>query len=682
MNPSDAKVSGIYHSLESNEIRLLSVAPRSEDGELHCTLQTVNINGNPCPVYIALSYTWGDQEDTLKVSVNGRKMQVTRNLKVALELFREIKNPVPVLWVDAICIDQSNRQERGIQVQKMQTIFSQAKETWIWLGSERDESGSAFELVEKLSRVYLDTCPPNDTRPEVANKAVWGTLESRGIGDELVALDKLFARDYWYRVWCVQEVAMSRKISIFCGKHTISWASLLLTAYFLDPQRVEIKNIFRTLDLANTTSKGIHRGLQRVFSIQSIRNDQQGTWGPKNSHKDSLLVLLLNHRLTESSEKKDKYIALAGLVSQDTNSTPLINSNAYAKSVSTKSVYIFATYALAIQSLTSQQRIKALDFLECAGQAEMSLPSWVPDWSSLKARPVPLLYWQFGASQHKDIVLMNAPGPPTTRTKATFSLRGHIGSLLAKGFVVDTIQAVSPPAKNSNSNSEKTNFESFKYPTSGNQHPTDILWRTLVLDRAHTNGTYPPTNWGDLFYNHILHPSTETSNFKKWFEQNQEFKICGSTLSSLVRERQNGTHSHEQRDGEEEEEPLPIYSEIPIPETQGPIPQIITTPPKTSEHTKLEIQEQLNNLRTALTNAIGYRRLATTSKRYLSLVPYPCQVGDLVVILADCSVPVLLRKRGEMYVFIGTAYVHGIMQGEGVQGISEGERLSGEFDIR
>lgn len=674
MNPSavdNAKLGGIYHPLEDNEIRLLSVASISGGGELHCTLKTVNINHSPSPIYIALSYTWGNLEDTHAIFVNGHALPATRNLKAALELFRETQDSVPVLWVDAICINQSNPLEKGIQIQKMQRIFSQAKETWIWLGPEGDESGNAFQLVEKFSSVYLDSCPPNDTRPEVADKTTWGTLESRGVQNELVALDNLFAREYFYRVWVVQEVAMSKEITIFCGKHTISWKSLLLTAYFLDPQRVEIKTIIRRLRPGKKTSKGIQQGIQRIFSIQSIRNDQQETSNSNDQPRDSLLVLLLNHRFTESSEKKDKYIALAGLISQDTDRMPLINSNAYDSSVSPQSIYIFATCTLAFQSLTTQQRIKALDFLDCAGQPEMeNLPSWVPDWSSTKARPVPLLYWQLGADHHEDIVLINAPGQLSSGDKATISLRGHRGSLLARGFVFDFIQAVSPPVKGSNASPEQMPDIDFKYPAVENQHPTDVLWRTLVLDRAHINGTKAPSIWGALFFNHLLPPSAEPNIFQKWYEQNQDFKIRGSTLASLVQERKNPTREYTHQ--EPEEETLPPYSETPI---------LIPTAPEQGKNTKPDIQKQLNNLRTALTNALGYRKLATTSKGYISLVPYSCQVGDLVVILADCSAPVLLRKRGGRYEFIGTAYVHGVMRGEAVESLSAEERIGGEFDI-
>jgi hypothetical protein len=39
------------------------------------------------------------------------------------------------LWIDALCIDQSNAMKRNHQVQQMGLIYSQAERVMVWLGN-------------------------------------------------------------------------------------------------------------------------------------------------------------------------------------------------------------------------------------------------------------------------------------------------------------------------------------------------------------------------------------------------------------------------------------------------------------------------------------------------------------------------------------------------------------------
>src|SRR2546421_7941835 len=83
--------------------------------------------------YEALSYTWGSTKKIVKIWINECTMSVTENLYVALQHIRLEKSD-RILWVDAICIDQDNTQERGHQVQQMRDIYREAEQVVIWLG--------------------------------------------------------------------------------------------------------------------------------------------------------------------------------------------------------------------------------------------------------------------------------------------------------------------------------------------------------------------------------------------------------------------------------------------------------------------------------------------------------------------------------------------------------------------
>jgi hypothetical protein len=137
------------------EIRLLTildgeVADKVSGGDvrpfIRCSLHHTRLIEPP--QYRALSYCWGDPLVTKPIIVNGCVMQVTANLEAAL---RELKaQQLKVLWVDALCINQSDTVERGIQVTRMGHIYSRAYEVIAWLGVEADDSRSAFHILRWL----------------------------------------------------------------------------------------------------------------------------------------------------------------------------------------------------------------------------------------------------------------------------------------------------------------------------------------------------------------------------------------------------------------------------------------------------------------------------------------------------------------------------------------------------
>lgn len=104
--------------------------------------------------YFALSYNRGDSARTETIILNGEPFQVTKNLYTALDKIRtiEIFNTRYMLWVDAICINQEDLQERNLQVQRMRHIYKQGVITYAWLGQKADESNNAIDLLNILAK--------------------------------------------------------------------------------------------------------------------------------------------------------------------------------------------------------------------------------------------------------------------------------------------------------------------------------------------------------------------------------------------------------------------------------------------------------------------------------------------------------------------------------------------------
>jgi hypothetical protein len=87
-----------------NEIRTLTLMCGDFDDPIQCSLQTVSLVDRP--TYTALSYVWGDAQDTFPITVNDTAFLATKYLKLALQYLREVHRDI-VLWVDAIHLCQS-----------------------------------------------------------------------------------------------------------------------------------------------------------------------------------------------------------------------------------------------------------------------------------------------------------------------------------------------------------------------------------------------------------------------------------------------------------------------------------------------------------------------------------------------------------------------------------------------
>jgi len=134
------------------------------------------------PEYIALSYTWGAPEENTAnevnpplrgILVNGRRLLVGSNLYDCLfELRRRmsfLRRRSAYIWIDAICIDQSNIRERGLQIGLMGSIYRNASKVNVWLG--------------KADRLYLRVVKPmvaGTTQLIKDFKAEYGSTETAG----------------------------------------------------------------------------------------------------------------------------------------------------------------------------------------------------------------------------------------------------------------------------------------------------------------------------------------------------------------------------------------------------------------------------------------------------------------------------------------------------------------------
>ncbi|KAK6383403.1 uncharacterized protein PV06_00859 [Exophiala oligosperma] len=203
------------------------------------------------PPYVAISYTWGNAVRTHEIRVNGRPFLVRANLYNLLWHLRQ-RGESRFLWIDALCIDQANLEERNFHVQLMGSIYDSADRTIVWLGlpSEDRRQARALEFVAELASAMSPTSTSHpggnkiERRSHAANQDNWERLyiTGRGSGNAASAnvntsatstIAKLEGRwrnlldlcrgVYWTRTWIIQEFLRSPSLEVLVGTASLDW---------------------------------------------------------------------------------------------------------------------------------------------------------------------------------------------------------------------------------------------------------------------------------------------------------------------------------------------------------------------------------------------------------------------------------------------------------------------------
>ena len=333
-----------YHPLQyPGQIRLLRLQPGDELASIQITIFPVLLGEKP--IYEALSYTWGDPNPRALISCNedGDTIEITLNCEAALRRLRA-KDKERILWIDAVCIDQSNIGERSRQVRLMSMIYQQAQRVLAYLGEASDDSDLGIDFIlEDAASTF-----GSSGRPSV------GLGPNNFSSPQQKAVDRILERPYFERIWILQEILLAREVQVILGNKTVDWRAFSRTVYHVDKN----KKLFLGPKYHGKPPKVV------FYRDQSTKRPTLITDKP-----DSLLAFLKDTRHCKSSDPRDMVYALLGMSLEKDDFLPNYD-------LSTRDVFISLTKFFI-------KRDKKLDVL-CHVQGARSpynLPSWVPDWS-------------------------------------------------------------------------------------------------------------------------------------------------------------------------------------------------------------------------------------------------------------------------------------------------------------
>lgn len=243
----------------TKQIRLLHIQPDTDESDLKCTLKvyglsddddasessedgSANLEERTTPAYRAISFTWGGQNPSERILVNGVDVLVTKNCREALwqarlhqagvmnHMRRWIDGDIMPIFIDAVCIDQDNNEEKGAQVQRMAKIFKYASDILICPGHDVGKSESFLKGLDVWMQ-FIEGLR-HDQRSTIISFAHIDGPEilarfQRHRNDKTTALWfshfwSFANHPYWTRAWVVQETAPIKQRRIMCGRRSIN----------------------------------------------------------------------------------------------------------------------------------------------------------------------------------------------------------------------------------------------------------------------------------------------------------------------------------------------------------------------------------------------------------------------------------------------------------------------------
>jgi hypothetical protein len=269
----------------SSQIRLLKLYRRWPFSDVCGKLIVCSLDS--APTYDSISYCWGSSIMDHGIFIDGRYLSVTKNAYEVLHA-RSSYFQERILWIDAICIDQTNDSEKSSQIPLMRKIYSRSARTIVWLGFPPDNFFSVY-LLKKLDLAKQWNMLSDSDLLKLGTAEGW-----------FLALGERLRYQWFRRVWVVQEVAVASKIHVFCGGQYIEWGvvvSALDTCLSL--------RILGHLLITGSLTRQSPDGLQRTGAMKVLQDRLKAI---------GLAELLLATMDCEATNPRDKVYALYGMV--------------------------------------------------------------------------------------------------------------------------------------------------------------------------------------------------------------------------------------------------------------------------------------------------------------------------------------------------------------------------------
>lgn len=344
-----------YRPIQGTEFRLIRLLPATMV-VLKCEIIHASLESPP--KYTAISYAWGDLDSTVKIYLDGSPFRITTSLHGALKAIRRDGESV-LIWADYLCINQHDREEQSRQVKLMANIYSEAELVAVWLGPQTKDSDSAFSLIDLL----VNNADSATAFSALTSSKIWRP--------NFTALVQLFEREYWSRLWVVQEILNARAIDVFCGNKIIPWSKLTRIAATLESHAEELARSFPVGSMRGNSQRTSYanvlcrQGPASIEVLKPLRSIEVG----------ALLEVLHACRSKLASDPKDKVFGVYGIMTDEIRYH--FNPD-YGKSL--REIYTDVVDYLLHTTRRVEVICHAIHFPPYTSTTG-NIPTWVPEWS-------------------------------------------------------------------------------------------------------------------------------------------------------------------------------------------------------------------------------------------------------------------------------------------------------------
>jgi hypothetical protein len=641
-----------YERLTSNsgEIRLVQITRVQEDAgkdSIVLELDILHTCLDQAGPYLAISYAWGNPERTHKLLVNGAALFVPENTFRTLytvyhalpSLTTELGVPGEQvsLWIDAICINQSDVDEKEDQVRRMGRIYSQAVGAIGYIGRP-PQGKNPFDGFRTLLWMGNDVGFVADDMPADAAHAWFGewtrdpSLFEQEVGPLGVfaeAFKNLFTNDWFIRCWVVQEMVLARETACLYG-HGPEFAAMKLSVLttlldrYHSPQNFQhFMAIWSAMNPDAEANWDRNRKEIQMEAWSSIRNDLE----QRQSEGMRLLELLGRTCFGKASDARDIIYSLMGIMEEQDRSAIRVD---YSDDYTAANLFL----DMAAGCLAGPDCHQLLGWAGLRLNRLLSeLPSWVPDWST--PNPLPLLAGGlFSASG-------NHSHPLTVLDDGR--------RLSARGIPVDAIAFLTPTMTFSADPATPNMFLVLHFAA----QICHRLQRVDIATGSHAADTYHFNNepWHDVMWRTCCMDRQIFPRRRASLDDRPAFVAClerfgfgADALDTVALDDATG---------------------------RVPVEEMVTN----LDDARLE--EAARGFELGVYSSQRERVFGMTGR--LGLIgsfPKETRAGDIVVVLLGEELPVVLRPldgAGTGFELLGTCYVHGIMDGEWITHVTDGQ---------
>ena len=595
--------------------------------------------------------------------------------------------------MDQLCIKQTDGSEKAQQLLIMGDIYSEAERVLAWLGPADDDSDKAMNLFPKLvDRLQtLDheqnekTVKRSDHGMSIDHTTLEQTLTSLPElePDNRQALHKLFLRQFFSRVWTLQELALGKDSVIVCGDAEFPFA--VLERFNEGYQTDSIGYWDRALDLLSGHEDG---------------HDPQSPQRPINTHVHVVWTL---KGLQSSAVRSSSARALNMLRGLDCSQAEDRVYSILRFLPPTLAHHLTAVERVSVQGLFTDlatfelTRNRSMDFLSAAGTCQhrrsypsrkddplrpmLTLPTWVPDWT----------YWivTHGLWVMNDDGIQKGCGPlyqaaGALRGDARLAVVDDTNVLCVQGKIFDEIaDCVEPfefPVVSRNHREDETHLQ-----------PVQGMTETQNMDDSKKDSQKnDKVSFALRSMEHVKLQADSciamAKNCKMYDDDIEMTTACRQTLIGGMISRNIGSVRGGVQIRATNEEANQVFTEWELalefvglmdrlPEVMSRVSAPRNSDPRREDMSFLSrVQETMGKLQNlkrrkgfaveAMSLACKGRRFYRSHKGYMGLAPDIARAGDKICLVLGCCTPLIIRGGGPNFSLVGESYVHGVMDGE------------------